>query len=224
MFPGRRTLKRQEFAGYGLRSRQSLSSRISLLQCAKFAWPACGLEQNGITLNRKGIPFVASISFKSVKAAMEARAMARPTSMDLWECAMERLDRGQTVRQVAVAGFERVRPKLTGRPGYDPAGLLKLCIYGYLNRIRSSRRLETETHRNLEVTCCCAGSIQISRRLPPSAHAGQGWKRIWPSQAYYSSEKTLLWEYVSMTGNSQSFHRQRLANASEQSISAVTWL
>ena len=64
--------------------------------------------------------------------------MARPTSMDLWECAMERLDRGQTVRQVAAAGFERVRPKLTGRPGYDPAGLLKLCIYGYLNRINPS--------------------------------------------------------------------------------------
>ena len=42
------------------------------------------------------------------------------------------------------AGFERVRPKRTGRPGYDPADLLKLYIYGYLNRIRSSRRLEAE--------------------------------------------------------------------------------
>ena len=49
------------------------------------------------------------------------------------------------------AGFERVRPKRTGRPGYYPADLLKLYIYGYLNRIRSSRRLEAETHRNLEV-------------------------------------------------------------------------
>ena len=49
------------------------------------------------------------------------------------------------------AGFERVRPKRTGRPGYDPADQLKLYIYGYLNRIRSSRRLEAETHRNLEV-------------------------------------------------------------------------
>ena len=49
------------------------------------------------------------------------------------------------------AGFRRVRPKATGRPGYDPGDLLKLYIYGYLNRIRSSRRLEVETHRNLEV-------------------------------------------------------------------------
>ena len=49
------------------------------------------------------------------------------------------------------AGFQRVRPNDKGRPGYDPADLLKLYIYGYLNRVRSSRRLEVETHRNLEV-------------------------------------------------------------------------
>ena len=49
------------------------------------------------------------------------------------------------------AGFCRVEPKETGRPAYDPADLLKLYIYGYLNRVRSSRRLEAETRRNLEV-------------------------------------------------------------------------
>jgi transposase len=49
------------------------------------------------------------------------------------------------------AGFCRVEPKETGRPGYDPADLLKLYIYGYLTRVRSSRRLEAETKRNLEV-------------------------------------------------------------------------
>ena len=43
------------------------------------------------------------------------------------------------------------QPKDTGRPGYDPADLLKLYIYGYVNRVRSSRRLEAETARNLEV-------------------------------------------------------------------------
>ena len=52
---------------------------------------------------------------------------------------------------LAAAGFGRVQPKATGRPGYAPGDLLKLYIYGYLNRIRSSRRLEAETHRNLEV-------------------------------------------------------------------------
>jgi transposase len=49
------------------------------------------------------------------------------------------------------AGFLRSQPKATGRPGYDPGDLLKLYLYGYLNRVRSSRRLEEEAGRNLEV-------------------------------------------------------------------------
>lgn len=52
-------------------------------------------------------------------------------------------------------GFVRVAAKETGRPGYDPADLLKLYVYGYINRVRSSRRLEAETHRNIEVSGCC---------------------------------------------------------------------
>jgi transposase len=61
---------------------------------------------------------------------------------------------------LAAAGFGRVRPKETGRPGYAPSDLLKLYIYGYLTRIRSSRRLEAETHRNVEV-------IWLLRHLKP---------------------------------------------------------
>ena len=52
---------------------------------------------------------------------------------------------------LAALGFIGTVPKATGRPGYAPADLLKLYIYGYLNRVRSSRRLEAETHRNIEV-------------------------------------------------------------------------
>jgi transposase len=48
-------------------------------------------------------------------------------------------------------GFQRADPRATGRPPYDPADLLKLYVYGYLNRIRSSRRLEAEAKRNLEL-------------------------------------------------------------------------
>ena len=48
-------------------------------------------------------------------------------------------------------GFKRVVPKRTGRPPYHPSVLLKLYIYGYLNRVQSSRRLEREAGRNLEV-------------------------------------------------------------------------
>ena len=48
-------------------------------------------------------------------------------------------------------GFEGVEPAATGRPSYHPAVLLKIYIYGYLNRIQSSRRLEREAQRNVEL-------------------------------------------------------------------------
>ena len=53
--------------------------------------------------------------------------------------------------ELAAAGFNHVEVKATGRPGYAPVDLLKLSIYGYLNRVRSSRRLEMECHRNIAV-------------------------------------------------------------------------
>jgi transposase len=56
--------------------------------------------------------------------------------------------------------FARAEPKATGRPAYHPATLLKIYIYGYLNRIQSSRRLEREAQRNLEL-------IWLSGRLTP---------------------------------------------------------
>jgi len=61
---------------------------------------------------------------------------------------------------IADLGFINPQPHDTGRPMYDPKDLLKLYVYGYMNRIRSSRRLETETKRNLEV-------IWLLRRLSP---------------------------------------------------------
>ena len=57
-------------------------------------------------------------------------------------------------------GFAGIVPEVTGRPSYHPSALLKLYIYGYLNRIQSSRRLEREAKRNLEV-------IWLVRRLTP---------------------------------------------------------
>jgi transposase len=59
-----------------------------------------------------------------------------------------------------LAGFKGVRPDATGRPGYHPATLLKIYIYGYLNRIQSSRRLEREAQRNVEL-------IWLTGRLTP---------------------------------------------------------
>ena len=57
-------------------------------------------------------------------------------------------------------GFGRSVPAATGRPPYDPRDLLKLYVYGYLNEVRSSRRLERECARNVEV-------MWLLRRLAP---------------------------------------------------------
>jgi transposase len=57
-------------------------------------------------------------------------------------------------------GFERSEPNEMGRPGYDPRDLLKLYLYGYLNRVRTSRRLEIEAGRNLEL-------MWLMRKLRP---------------------------------------------------------
>ena len=57
-------------------------------------------------------------------------------------------------------GFAGAEPAATGRPAYHPATMLKLYLYGYLNRIQSSRRLEREAQRNLEL-------LWLLRRLAP---------------------------------------------------------
>jgi len=57
-------------------------------------------------------------------------------------------------------GFDRTAPKETGRPPYDPRDLLKLYIYGYLNRVRTGRRLERECRRNVEL-------MWLMRKLRP---------------------------------------------------------
>jgi transposase len=61
---------------------------------------------------------------------------------------------------VVKLGFVRAEPADTGRPGYDPRDLLKLYLYGYLQQVRSSRRLEAECQRNVEV-------MWLLRRLQP---------------------------------------------------------
>jgi len=57
-------------------------------------------------------------------------------------------------------GFGRIEPKITGRPAYHPSTLLKLYIYAYLNRVQSSRRIEREAQRNVEL-------MWLTERLSP---------------------------------------------------------
>lgn len=72
-------------------------------------------------------------------------------------------------------GFKRAVPAQTGSPGYDPRALLKLYAYGYLHRIRSSRRLEAETKRNLEV-------IWLLGKLHPDFKTIADFRRDHPEQ------------------------------------------
>ena len=61
--------------------------------------------------------------------------------------------------------FSKTETKSTGRPPYSPHDLLKLYVYGYMNKVRSSRRLEVETKRNLEVIWLMKNYRRITKRL-----------------------------------------------------------
>jgi len=85
------------------------------------------------------------------------------------ECLEDWIDEDNPVRaidvfvdglELAELGFNGVDPEITGRPSYHPSVLLKLYIYGYLNRVQSSRRLEREAGRNVEV-------LWLTGRLAP---------------------------------------------------------
>ena len=84
----------------------------------------------------------------------------RGQSTLLPECLDDFIDESNPVRVIDVfvdtldlaeMGFDGANPAATGRPSYHPSVLLKLYIYGYLNRVQSSRRLEREAGRNVEV-------------------------------------------------------------------------
>jgi transposase len=68
-------------------------------------------------------------------------------------------------------GFQRAEAAETGRPGYDPRDLLKLYLYGYLQQIRSSRRLESECQRNVEL-------MWLLRRLRPDHKSIAEFRRV----------------------------------------------
>jgi len=67
---------------------------------------------------------------------------------------------------MAGLGFERSEAAETGRPGYDPRDLLKLFLQRYSQQIRSSRRLESECRRNIELMWLPGGWRRTTRRLP----------------------------------------------------------
>ncbi|MEO9341024.1 transposase [Mesorhizobium sp. SB112] len=97
------------------------------------------------------------------------------------------------------AGFVRVDAKDTGRPGFDPADLLKLYTYGYLNRVRSSRRPEAECHRNIEV-------IWLLRHLKPDFRTIAAFRRV-----NRSAFRKVFREFVILCRQFDLFGRELLA-------------
>src|SRR5881398_905514 len=71
-------------------------------------------------------------------------------------------------------GFGGVAPEATGRPAYHPATLLKIYVYGYFNRVQSSRRLERECQRNIELVWLTGpdAGLQDHSRLPQGQWRG----------------------------------------------------
>lgn len=100
---------------------------------------------------------------------------------------------------LAAAGFVRVAAKETGRPGFDPADMLKLYIYGYINRVRSSRRLEAETYRNIEV-------IWLLRHLKPDFRTIAAFRRV-----NRSAFRKVFCEFVVLCRQLDLFGRELLA-------------
>jgi transposase len=102
-------------------------------------------------------------------------------------------------QDLAALGFIGTVPKATGRPGYAPADLLKLYIYGYLNRVRSSRRLEAETHRNIEV-------IWLLRHLKPDFKTIADFRR-----GNHAAFRAVFREFVLLCRQLDLFGRELLA-------------
>jgi transposase len=100
---------------------------------------------------------------------------------------------------LTAAGFVGVEAKPTGRPSYAPADLLKLYIYGYLNRVRSSRRLEAEAHRNIEV-------IWLLRHLTPDFKTIADFRR-----ANCKAFRSVFREFVLLCRELDLFGRELLA-------------
>jgi transposase len=89
-----------------------------------------------------------------VAGADRSQTTLFPDRLDDWICEdnpVRVVDAFVDALELGELGFEGIKPEATGRPSYHPSVLLKIYIYGYLNRVQSSRRLEREASRNVEL-------------------------------------------------------------------------
>jgi transposase len=89
-----------------------------------------------------------------IEGADRGQSTLLPECLDDWideENPVRAIDAFVDALDLAGLGFAGVEPAATGRPAFHPSVILKLYVYGYLNRVQSSRRLEREAGRNLEL-------------------------------------------------------------------------
>ena len=91
--------------------------------------------------------FRSSISSHPVGKSLEERRLPKALKPAVFSCSIVFVD----TLNMKELEFVYSEPKETGRKAYNPASMLKLYIYGYIQKIRSSRRLEVETQRNIEL-------------------------------------------------------------------------
>src|SRR6476661_2270804 len=98
-----------------------------------------------------------------IRGANRTQLELLPASIDEWvkaDAVVRVIDAYVARLDTQALGFVRAKPAATGRPGYDPADLLRLYLYGYSNRVRQSRALEREAARNVAL-------MWLLKRLTP---------------------------------------------------------
>jgi len=158
-----------------------------------------------------------------IEGEARSQSLLFPERLDDWieeENPVRVIDAFVDELDMKALGFEGVIPAETGRPAYHPATLLKIYVYGYLNRVQSSRRLEREAQRNVEV-------VWLTGRLMPDFKTiadfrkdnGQAIRKVCASFIELCREMKLFTEtVVAINGSKFKAVNNRDRNFTEQKI------
>ena len=158
-----------------------------------------------------------------IEGEARSQSLLFPERLDDWieeENPVRVIDAFVDELDLKALGFEGATPAETGRPAYHPATLLKIYVYGYLNRVQSSRRLEREAQRNVEV-------VWLTGRLMPDFKTiadfrkdnGQAIRKVCASFIELCREMKLFTEtVVAINGSKFKAVNNRDRNFTEQKI------
>src|SRR6202790_4655423 len=131
-----------------------------------------------------------------VEGAARGQRTLLPEFLDDWigeDNPVRVIDAFVEALNLAELGFDGIEPELTGRPSYHPSVLLKLYIYGYLNRVQSSRRLEREAGRNFEAMWLLGRLVPDHKTIADfRKDNGPAIRKGWPRFAQLCREGGLL--------------------------------